>query len=520
MSSARAGVSGVSRIRARVLPAETNDVLLVDRLVARRENVSCGGVVEYCVKWTGVGWDGCSWESRDALLHDVPGLVLAFDARHPELPSRAVGETREPPAAEVEEHFKRMARVEAREQAEAVGAVKPEPMDKPISVPAWFDSPLVDLTFSGMTLHMRPNEWNLFADSISAARDLKKRRIRFRLEFPEEYRRLFPISKAELAAKERADAKTLIDLNVKKRKQASSVPIVFPRALGTVIRTDLAPPVPRADIARAPPSWERYFMDLGLECTNWERELPPDMPTADPAVHRAVKHAVIALVVDERGKAKERTERLVQERMDKEPGGVAGIGASVHDYLTKVRLATSGRTRVDRLDRGVGHVGKGGFGTTSVFANQSGNDTQKVITSNIQGAASTALIRNGDTISSHTASADVQDEQRLLRERIRAFGDALKFAALTSDSESRWYDPVWCCWRYKRSLAAAAPSSQSGSTLTSKDTVVRQHPPGSSATISVRDVSEAELPKAMNDASMDIVDQKSLCAPAPEQSQV
>lgn len=57
-------------------------ILGIQRLIARRlvENVG----MQYFVKWSGRPITEGSWESRDSLLQDVPGLVREFDIRHPE----------------------------------------------------------------------------------------------------------------------------------------------------------------------------------------------------------------------------------------------------------------------------------------------------------------------------------------------------------------------------------------------------------------------------------------------------
>jgi Chromo (CHRromatin Organisation MOdifier) domain len=459
MASSQARGTRMRRGGMRSLSAMTAKVMLIDRLVARRENMSCGGVVEYCVKWTGIGWDGCSWESRDALLQDVPGLVLAFDTRHPEVPSRAIGQIREPTAAEAEEHTRRgAAHFNASEQRES--SAPPEkvpPVDDPIMIPAWVDSPLVELNFSGMALHIRPDEWTLFSDPGSIVRDSKKRRIRFRQEFPEEFRRLFPITKGELAAKERNDAKAVIEGNMKKRKHFGSYPILFPRALGTVIRTELAPPVPRADIEQAPPSWEKYFINLGLECTNWEREFPPDMPTASQAVCRTVEHAKKMMAVDEQNRSRERTSRLIQERIDKEPGGIGGITAGAEDYLTKVRLATSVRTSLPPQQTNASVLDAYRGELEHVVAKQELSDKETIAKSITNGESDAVAVPGGDATFLYTGTEPLV-EPDLLRNRNSLFENALRLAGPRSCAPPRWYDPVWCCWRYVQ-LANASPVS-------------------------------------------------------------
>jgi hypothetical protein len=471
VASRQARGTSMRRGRMRSLNAMTAKVMLIDRLVARRENVSCGGVVEYCVKWTGIGWDGCSWESRDALLQDVPGLVLAFDTRHPEVPSKAIGQTREAPAAEAEGFFRRATQVEVPEQRESSRPPEKRPaIEEPIMVPSWFDSPFVELTFSGMTLHIRPDEWTLFTESSSIVRDLKKRRVRFRQEFPEEFRRLFPITKAELAAKERNDAKTVIEGNMKKRKHFGSYPILFPRALGTVIRNDLAPPVPRADIEQAPPSWEMYFTNLGLECTNWEREFPPDMPTASPAVCRAVQHAKIVMSADKHSKSRERTSRLIQEREDKEPGGIGGITASAEDYLTKVRLATSVRTVLPPQQTRTAFLDGNCVGPEHVISKQGHSDMQTIT----DGESDPVALQGEDAIPSHTGTETGEPE--LLRNRNALFRNALKLAGPRPCAPPRWYDPVWCCWRYVRLTDPSSVGSHSGSTPSSEYSIAGVRP--------------------------------------------
>jgi Chromo (CHRromatin Organisation MOdifier) domain len=285
--SAIAPASDVPPHAPRCLAALTSRVLVIDRLVARRENVSAGGVVEYFVKWAGVSWDRCTWESREALIEDTPGLVLDFDIRHPQAPSRVWGESREPPPGEQDIQQKRYETMKGNEEADREEVAENKRLeDAPVLIPTWFEAPLVEIGFSGLVLHVRRNEGALFNDSAAASRDLKRRRARFKTEYPDQARRLFVPTRTEVIAKERSDAKSLIEASIRTHKLHGNIPIYFPRALGTVLRTELFAPVPRYEINAAPPSWESYLMNLGLECTDWGRENTPDMPTADAAVKR------------------------------------------------------------------------------------------------------------------------------------------------------------------------------------------------------------------------------------------
>jgi Chromo (CHRromatin Organisation MOdifier) domain len=468
-TAATPSTAGVHRIvfsrRAppRTLAAVTEKVLVIERLVARRENEDAGGVIEYYVKWHNVGWDRCSWESRAALLQDVPGLVLEFDGRHPSAPSVVRDIPRVAAIGERDDLESRIADIKARKsKKEAAEREKARLEAEPILIPAWVEQPLVELSFAGMVMHIRRDETTLYNDPMAAGRDMKRRRLRFKAEYPEEARRMFVPSKTETATKERTDAKALIDAAVKKYKEHGSRPIQFPRALGSVLAVDLPHPVSRADIDCSPPSWEWYLQSLGLECVDWSRSNPPHMPTASEAVRRSAQHAIAAADGTARELQRERELRVAHERVDIETGATP-VRRATATAAGELRKVADGA-----YDEGI-ELAQGGPAlllSDAVVTARLDATVRGVVAGSIVPAevANTGLVRKG--LGGETVAGG-EGKKRLLRERNKVFAAGLsaarsrdavnaeptETASVTTGAGAsvaggtRVYDPVWCCWR-------------------------------------------------------------------------
>lgn len=70
-------------MRTSLAGGDLKNILGIQRLIARRMIVGRKERVEYFVKWSGVSIKEGSWEQREDLMQDVPGLVRDFDVRHP-----------------------------------------------------------------------------------------------------------------------------------------------------------------------------------------------------------------------------------------------------------------------------------------------------------------------------------------------------------------------------------------------------------------------------------------------------
>lgn len=433
-SGAPVAHQGASPNIARTVDAITEKVLVVERLVARRENADAGGVVEYFTKWRDFGWDGCSWESRSALLQDVPGLVVDFDARHPGKPTVVTGVPRVPAAGELESQQRRIADMKARAASAASEAEERRRRDSgPIMIPVWFETPLLELNFAdGMVMQFRRDEASVFNDQICANRDQKKRRVRFKQEYPEEARRLFvPTGRGE--ATQRMDAKTAIEATVQERRSQGSRPIQFPRTLGYSLRRNVAHPIRRADIEGAPPSWESYLLSLGLECSNWERDCVPDMPTASVAVNRSVEHARRAMEADDREIVRERRRRLAEP---------------FPSPLTK----SAGTPRIPRI----GVYDEDIQGPVPLFSSES--DLARLYEAMQRGTHRSAGTGGHTRVEQNEKNAGrVGVEGRLLRARNTMFDKALtsSIAEQTGAERgaARYYDSFFNCWRFTANKA-------------------------------------------------------------------
>jgi hypothetical protein len=436
----------------RTMAAITAKVLVIERLVARRENASAAGVVEYFVKWRDVGWDACSWESRGALLLDVPGLVMEFDVRHPAEPSVVRGVPREAALGEREAQERCIAEMKAREVAAAAEVEERRRKEAaPILIPAWFETPLVELAFAGMVAHVRRDETALFSDAAAAGRDLKRRRARFKQDYPEAARRLFVPTKAEAATKERSDARASIEAVLRTRKLLGSRPVQFPRALGSALPTSVPVPPRAADIAAAPPSWEWYLQSLGLECADWSRNDAPYMPTAGAVAGRAARHARAAADAADREAARERAGRLARDG-----GGVGDEGEG--RALRRAALAQpagAARTVMDGLYEEDADAGGGDGGAVVALGQAAARKLDAVVSAVVGGSVTVSEVVAGKTASAAPLGPSGSEEaggrkggKPLLRVRNAAFGKALAAASAGGrGGGARVYDAIWSCWR-------------------------------------------------------------------------
>lgn len=428
----------------RSFSALTDRVITIERLVARRENVSCGGVIEYCVKWAGADWEHCSWESREALLRDVPGLVLEFDTRHPEKPSKAYGVLRQLPEGEEKDHERRMREKRMREEQNRADIErKRKEMECPVLIPTWAELPFLEINISGMVLQLRRNEGTLHADASAAARDCKKRRARFKQEFPEESARLILPTKSEVAAKERNEAKLTIERSAQERKAYGMQLINFPRGIGCVLRDDLATPVSRKVVEAAPPSWESYFLGLGLDCRNWQRDLPPDVPTAADHIQRSMNHARFAAGEQSRTREDDRLSRLIKTSSQGESTDMMdGKWRTETGLLCK---GQKGQSEKEDVSKSPSLLASDDYNATSaVFTVESLSVLDPIVREVLSSASYRMVSPPSSQDQTRTPS---NPGRRLLRDRNRAFGQALQSALNLSDTAETAYDPVWCCRR-------------------------------------------------------------------------
>lgn len=309
----------------------------VERLVARRRVEA----VEYYVKWCGRSMREGSWERRDALLVDVPGMVLDFDTRHPDLPKevchsnrvkteaeeiqmRNVTESSEAERANGEstigkgekkdvieadenatsdvEHYNAGSELETASSMPALNYVDEV---TGIKIPPYLDTPIIELSFSGMLLQIRrPNEFTLHNDASSASRDYKRRQTRFKQENLSLAGKVFLLSKTE--------AKAALDTSLRNHKAHGRHPIPFPRGVGRVAAADTGIPFSKNVVEAAPPSWERYFTGLDLTAKRFERNLPPFFPSLDAKAAHKLALATRDIVHERAVEHRERARRVVR----------------------------------------------------------------------------------------------------------------------------------------------------------------------------------------------------------------
>lgn len=431
--------------KQRSVAAVTEKILVIERLVARRKNMTAGGVVEFFVKWRDADWECCSWESRDALVQDVPGLVERFEMQHPGEPAEAVDcGDREPPAAE------RAARdvLAVAKVAKERGAEEEGTKDGDILVPTWYASPIADLSFAGgMVMHIRPGEETVvFNDTLAAGRDMKRRLVKFRKEYPEKAARLCPLAKFEVDAKERNEANAMIVANAKAHKEAGSRMVQLPRALGSALPVDVPRPVSRADIQAAPPSWESYLQSLGLECVNWERSQEPLMPTvplgaASEAVSSSARHALHAEAAVLRVQEKERFERMIQERTD--------VDKSLR---TKKRIRRADCTKSSSSPRtvaeGMYDEDVEMYNNGSILICKAGAKLSVEKPSSTGGEGSKHSVPTAAKCSGSRRDGLLRDKSKLFARALEvAKSSSLEREREMSDIDNLVYDPFFCCWR-------------------------------------------------------------------------
>lgn len=266
-------VSAVHRVR---------QLAAVQRLAARQ--IRDDGVY-YFVVWSGRALSDGSWEKRDALLRDVPALVRMFDVRHPLL--------------EEHETLQRGTggKEEGKEFVDDVSGLR---------IPAWVDSPIVELTFSGMVLQIRRGEGAvLHNDAASAVRDTRRRQARLKSEAAAAGGRLFALTRSE--------ARAAVEASVRVHRQHCRLPIVFPRGVGRVAVADDGIAFSVADALRAPACWEGALACVGMKCVRFDRVLKPHLLTADEVLKTRVAKAGDEVSLASRLEHRERARQVVRE---------------------------------------------------------------------------------------------------------------------------------------------------------------------------------------------------------------
>ncbi|CDF33748.1 unnamed protein product [Chondrus crispus] len=150
-----------------------------------------------------------------------------------------------------------------------------------VEIPGYVDSPILELGFAGMVLHIRQSrEYSLHNDALAVIRDYKKRQSRFKQENIRSAEKLFLLTKSE--------ARMALDASLRSHKIHNRYPIPFPRGLGRAVPLDTGVPFSKDVVSMGPPSLESYLIGLGLRPKHFERDLPPLMPTLDAKTRRRV----------------------------------------------------------------------------------------------------------------------------------------------------------------------------------------------------------------------------------------
>lgn len=402
------------------------------KIIARRR-VICGMQqwVEYYCRW---GGRGGSWERRENLMKDVPGLVRQFDVRkggegacvrieevgkgedEKDEKDEKDGEDEkdeEKEEKETEEDEEEGAKgvvldllgaIEGAEDkggdmmeldtpnasGEEVGAQQPKRVEKVkqyvddvtgISIPAWLDTPILEIHFSGMLLQIRrPGEASLHNDVTSAVKDAKKRQARFKQENIQLGERLFPLTKME--------ARSAIEGAARIHRLHNRLPIPFPRGIGRVSVGDHGTAFAEKDVMKAPASWEAYFVGLRMRCVDFERLLPPHMPNLDDAALVELSRVKEELFQDATNEHRERARMLLRDRFRH-----TGAPPPTHLFRDGVRVRPGAEVKKRRKVESEG-------GEDAVYARAAGRDA--------------------------------------------VFESAL---AAVKGRKGRWYDEVWGCWR-------------------------------------------------------------------------
>lgn len=419
----------------------------VERLVARRK-ISGSEDIEYYVKWSGRSMREGSWERREALMVDVPALVVDFDTRHPDEPKvachsdrvRTEEEDREE-ETKIEEKVEAEAEAETKERQEMENDgeakaedddVKMEDVDEKvkqdgepesvkfrseserkyvdevtgIAIPGYVDTPILELGFAGMVLQVRrPADWSLHNDASAAARDYKKRQSRFKQEDIRAGEKLFPLSKSE--------AKSALDVSLRSHKAHNRRPILFPRGLGRAVASDTGTPFSRELLDAAPPTWESYLLGLGLKPKHLERDLPPLMLSLDSKTMRRVVVAAKDGAHERAVEHRERARRVVR---------AAYRHAANTDPPSA--LFRDGKRRSEECD--------------TCFPAESKANAKKSKSPRVPEPTTNGLLRARDPAFAAALAA------------AKAKGTQAK-----RSNEERWFDAVWSCWR-----AGPGPSVQ------------------------------------------------------------
>lgn len=413
----------------------------IERLVARRK-ISGSEDIEYFVKWSGRSMREGSWERRQALMVDVPALVVDFDTRHSDEPQLAChsdrikteeeereAETKPEEEVGAEEEAETKEEREEENHGEAKSGdddvkmeeveeiikqdgepestkVSPESERKyvdevtGIAIPGYLDTPVLELGFAGMVLQVRrPAEWSLHNDASALARDYKKRQSRFKQEDIREGEKLFPLSKTE--------AKSALDASLRSHKTYNRRPIPFPRGLGRAVASDTGTPFSREVLAAAPPTWESYLLGLGLKPKHLERELPPLMLSLDSKTMRRVVVAAKDGAHERAVEHRERARRVVR---------AAYRHAANTDPPSA--LFRDGRRRPEECD--------------TCFPAESKTNAKKTKSPRVPEPTTNGLLRARDP--SFAAA-------------LAAAAAKAKGTQANGDKEERWFDAVWSCWR-------------------------------------------------------------------------
>lgn len=428
-------ISYVSGSLRRALGSKGNDcsqdaakigaILGIERLVARRNLNGTG--TQYFVKWSGRPFADGSWEKRESLLEDVPGLVREFDIRHPDGcgttgPSRkqqkqlqttdAIEPKMSPGMATTAQGSSNQSEGGSTGMTDILSAQKESSGTKcegygesqseetseyiddvtGVPIPSWVDTPILELNIGDMVLQIRrPSDYVLHNDADAAARDTKKRQSEFKKKHVETAVQIYSLSRNE--------ARLAIEHGLRAHRENAQRAIQFPRGLGKVSPYDHGTPFSVDDVTNAPASWEGYFTHLGMKCTDYVRELPPYMPTVDDnslsKIVRGCNDAAFTMCLEHR----ERARNVVREAFRYDGSSSApstlfrdGVKAPPGNGISGKKRARSNAISVGCEDIGFGR-------------------------------------------------------EKLLRERDDKVGKILKTSQKSSRKDGMWYDSTWACWR-------------------------------------------------------------------------
>lgn len=408
--------------------AKPQAVLGIERLVARRNVKEVG--LQYFVKWSGRPMNEGSWEQRDSLLKDVPGLIRDFDVRHPAKSKlidlyeqeRHLYQGSNLASHQIEdidptEDKGRIDEKKGNPTEYRVGSIRgcrlgvgPNQKDgnkgtsevafhykddvTGLPIPSWVDTPILELDFAGMKLQIRrPNDYSLHNDPDAALRDMKKRQSEFKKKHPEEAVKVFSMSRSE--------ARLAIEHGLRAHREKSQHAVRFPRGLGMVSPWDHGVPFSRNDALLAPASWDGYLTHLGLRCSDFERGLLPYMPTLDD-------------------------------------GSLAKLAKSHNDVLHK--LASEHRERARTLIRDAFRHDGSTPAPSSLFRDGMNS---------YPGAEVTGKRRTKQSLGTVSCEGVGFGRDKLMRARDETVEKVFK--KLKTDhpgrNDSLWYDAVWACWR-------------------------------------------------------------------------